>query len=306
MDRLKAIETFVAVADLGSFRRAATRLRISPAMATTYINRMEAELGVRLIARTTRRLDLTERGQAFLADARRILDLVRAAETNARSGEARPAGHVRIDAPASLGTLYIVPVLAGLRAAYPDIAIDLTLGDRGTVFRADGFDILVRVGEAPLSDRVSISVGATRFVLVASPDYLSRRGCPDRLEALLDHDCILYSSTDAPGGNPWRFVEDGLPRMVRAPATLTFNDGRAISEAAIAGLGVAQTLEMLVREPIADGRLVPLLQHQCTATTPIVLTCLRDRYELPAVRAVMDHLAEAIDWGLGGSPILSG
>jgi len=306
MDRLKAIETFVTVAELGSFRRAAARLRLSPALATTYVNRLEAELGVRLIARTTRRLDLTERGLAFLADARRILDLVRAAEMSARTGEKRPAGRISIDAPASLGTLYIVPSLARLRASYPDIVVDLTLGDRGTVFRADGFDILVRVGEAPLSDRVSVTVGATRFVLVASPDYLARRGCPHRLEAVLDHDCILYSSTDAPGGNPWRFIEDGVPRMVRAPATLTFNDGHAISDAAIAGLGIAQTLEMLVREPIADGRLVRLLEHQCTATTPIVLTCMRDRYELPAVRAVMDHLAREIDWGLGSSPVRSG
>jgi DNA-binding transcriptional LysR family regulator len=306
MDRLKAIEAFVAVADLGSFRRAAARLRLSPAMATTHINRLEEELGVRLIARTTRRLDLTERGVAFLHDARHILDLVRAAETSVRSGAARPAGRVRIDAPASLGTLYLLPALTGLRAAYPEIVIDLTLGDRGTVYRADGFDLLVRVGEAPLSERVSLLLGETRFALVAAEDYLARRGCPETPEAVLDHDCILYSSVEAPGGGAWRFLKDGASRIVRPTATFTFNDGRAISDAAIAGLGIAQTLEMLVHAPLADRRLVPVLDDWCGATAPVVLTCTRDRHELPAVRAVMEHLAYAIDWRLGAVPVLIG
>lgn len=299
MDRFKALEVFVAIADLGSFRRAATRLRLSPAMVTTHLNRLEAQLGVRLIARTTRRIDLTEEGRGFLRDARQILDLLGAAERGVKHADSRPAGRVRIDAPASLGTLYLVPALGALRAAYPDIVIDLTLGDRGTVFRADGFDILVRVGQPPASELVGIVLGTTRFILVAAPDYLARRGMPDRPDALLDHDCILYSSVDSPGGNPWRFEQAGEARQVSAPATLTFNDGRAITAAAVAGNGIAQNLEMLVLDELADGRLVRVLTADCEARAPVTLACPQDRHELPAVRAVFDFLASDVTWGLG-------
>lgn len=297
MDRLTSLEVLVAIADLGSLRRAATRLRMSPAMVTTHLGRLEERLGVRLIARTTRRLDLTEQGREFLRDARQILDLLSAAERGVARQDRRPAGRVRIDAPASLGTLYLVPALRALRCAYPDIVIDLTLGDRGTIFRADGFDILVRVGEAPPSGSVTIELGRTRFILVAAPDYLARRGTPDRPEALLDHDCILYSSVDAPGGDPWRLQRGEAVQRISAPATLTFNDGRAITSAAVAGNGIAQNLEMLVLPELADGRLVRVLPEYCEARTPVVLACAPDRHELPAVRAVLDHLAHETDWG---------
>jgi DNA-binding transcriptional LysR family regulator len=298
MDRLKALEVFVAIAELGSFRRAALQLRLSPAMVTTHLNRLEEQLGVRLIARTTRRLDLTDRGHSFLKDARAILQMVTAAEKRVGSGDGRPTGHVRLDAPASLGTLYLVPALKRLREAYPDIVIDLTLGDRGTQFRADGFDILLRVGELPRADSVASPLGETRFVLVAAPAYLERRGAPGSLPELLDHDCILYSTVEVPGGSPWRFERDGEPHRISPNAVLTFNDGRAITDAAIAGNGLAQNLEMLVQEPLADGRLVRVLESWCNATAPVVLLCPTDRHELPAVRAVMDFLAEQVAWGL--------
>ena len=298
MDRFTELEVFVAIVDLGAFTKAAKRLRLSPAMVTTHLNRLEERLDVRLLNRTTRRLDLTEQGRIFLEEARRILDDLSAAENGVRRGDRRPAGRVRIDAPASLGTLYLVPALSALKAAYPEIVIELTLGDRGTIFRADGFDILVRVGESPPSDYRTQNLGDTRFVLVAAPSYLARRGVPKVPQDVLGHDCILYASVEAPGGDPWRFRDGGELIRIRPPVAYTFNDGRAIAEAAIAGNGLAQTLEMLVRAPIADGRLISVLDECTTAATPVVVTSAPDRYRLPAVRAVTDFLAERIDWGL--------
>lgn len=298
MDRFTALEVFVAIVDLGSFTKAAKRLRLSTAMVTTHLNRLEERLDVRLVNRTTRRLDLTEQGRVFLEDARQILDALRAAETSVRSGERRPAGRVRIDAPASLGTLYLVPALAALKAAYPDIVVELTLGDRGTIFRADGFDILVRVGEAPTADHVTHTLGQTRFVLVAAPDYIARRGTPCEPQDVLHHDCILYASADSPGGDPWRFQKSAELVRVRPPASFTFNDGRAISDAAIAGNGLAQTLDILVRAPVADGRLTRLMDDWTRAAIPVVVTCSPDRYRLPAVKAVVDFIVREIDWGL--------
>ena len=298
MDRLTSLEAFVAVVDLGSFTKAATRLRLSPSMVTAHVSRLEERLGVKLLNRTTRRLDLTEQGRSFLDSARQILDTMAAAEAAVRRGDNRPVGRVRIDAPAQLGALYVAPALARLKSSYPDIVLDLTLGDRGTVFRTDGFDILIRVGEAAPSDHVTMRVGETRFILVASPDYLARRGAPSKPQDLLAHDCILYASLDAPGGNPWRFRVGAETIRLHPPASLTCNDGGAIAEAAIEGVGVAQILEMLVRPPLADGRLTQVLEDWTLASTPVVLTCTADRFRLPAVNAVMRFLAEEVPWGL--------
>lgn len=298
MDRLKSLEVFVAIADLGSFRRAAMQLRMSAAMTTTHLNRLEEQLGVRLIARTTRRLELTEQGREFLHDARAVLQMLSDAERRVSSGDGRPSGHVRLDAPASLGNLYLVPALSRLHETYPDIVVHLTLGDRGTLFRTDGFDVLVRVGEIPRSDPVSVVLGETRFVLVASPEYLGRRGTPHSVEELLDHDCILYSTVEAPGGSPWRLLIGGEIQRISPPATVTFNDGRAITDAAIAGQGIAQNLEMLLHAPLEEGRLLRVLDEWCGVTLPVVLLCPPDRYEIPAVRAVMDFLAAEVDWRL--------
>jgi DNA-binding transcriptional LysR family regulator len=296
MDRFASLEVFVAIVDTGSFARAAARLRMSPAMATTHLARLEERLGVRLLNRTTRRIDLTEQGRTFLEEARGILETLAAAESALRRGDRRPSGRVRIDAPASVGMRFIVPAMAALRAAYPDIVVDLSLGDRGTIFRTDGFDILLRVGDAPPSDRISIPLGQTRYLLVASPVYLAKRGRPSVPDDLLDHDCILYSSVEAPGGDRWRFSQDGVLQWLRVPAALTFNDGAAIAEAAIAAAGLAQTLDMLVADPLADGRLVSILDRWTAATSPVVLTCARDRYEATAVKAVMAFLADEIEW----------
>ena len=298
MDRLTSLEAFVAVVDLGSFTKAATRLRLSPSMVTAHVSRLEERLGVKLLNRTTRRLDLTQQGRSFLDSARQILDSVAAAESAVRRGDNRPVGRVRIDAPALMGALYVAPALAQLKASFPDIVLDLTLGDRGTVFRTDGFDILIRVGEAAPSDHVTMRGGDTRFILVAAPDYLTRRGRPATPQDVLAHDCILYASLDAPGGNPWRFRAGDEMIRLHPPASLTCNDGGAIAEAAIEGIGLAQTLEMLVRRPLADGRLVQVLEHWAQASIPVVLTCAADRYRLPAVNAVMRFLAEEVPWGL--------
>lgn len=298
MDRLKAIETLIAIADTGSFRQAAARLGLSAPMATMHINRLEERLGVRLIQRTTRRLSLTEQGHMFVEEARALLNGLGAAEARVRAGRTSIAGRVRIDAPASLGSAAIVPALPRLRQAYPDIVAELTFGDRGISFRPDGFDIIVRVGDAPDGDFVSVRLGAVRFVLVAAPDYLARRGRPASLDELKRHDCILYSSVEAPGGHPWRFVGARGTEWVRVPPVVTFNLGRAMADAAIAGVGIVQTLETQVRDAVTDGRLVELLPEHCRVQAPVTLLSPPERHALPVVGIVMDFLASEIDWGL--------
>ena len=296
MDRLSAMEAFVAVAETSSFTRAAARLRISTPMVTLHVARMEEYLGVRLFHRTTRRVDLTEQGQRMLQQARDALAAY-AAAVGSISSAVGPTGRVRIDAPASVGLRYILPCLADLRLSFPDIAIELSLGDRGTIYRIEGFDIILRVGEAPLAGWVTHALGETRQICVAAPGYLADHSYPASPHDLDDHTCILYSSLDTTGGySPWIFTRDDVPIRVRPKAAYTFNDGTAILSAARNGLGIAQHLELIAQDDIRSGALVQLLGEWTTSPIGVVLMSEKQRYDLPQVRAVMDYLTTAIDW----------
>jgi LysR family transcriptional regulator, regulator for bpeEF and oprC len=297
MDRLTAMEAFVAVAEMNSFTRAAARMRISTAMMTLHISRLEEHLGVRLFNRTTRRVDLTEDGRHLLGHARAALEAYSAAERALHPGQGL-AGRVRLDVPASVGHAFVVPALAEFHKQYPDIVLDLTLGDRGTFFRLDGFDIVLRIGDIPPSGWLSVPLGTTRLVHLASPDYAARHGLPRVAEDLNHHRCIVYASVEAPGGNPWTIALGDKPIRLRPPVAFSFNDGAAIMAAARAGLGIAQNLEMLARRDLEEGTLVPVLPELVSPPMPVVLMGGKDRLALPHVRAVLNFLTERIAWGL--------
>ena len=295
MDRLRSLEVFVEIVDRGSMSRAADALRMSPAMVTTHLAQLEARLGKKLLDRSTRRLDLTREGRRFLEDTRRILAGLRAAEDTARGDGTGPRGRVRIDAPASVGHHYLLPAIPAFRAAYPEVAIDLSLGDRGIVFRPDGFDVLIRVGETHPDNAEVRVLGSTRMIMVAAPDYLARCGTPLSPDDIEGRDCIIYAAVDEPGGHRWSFSVNGATRWVRPNAILSFNDGDAIAAAAVAGLGIARTLEMLVVDELANGRLIRLCSDLETEPMSISAFAPDDRCDIPAVAAVLDFLGQ-IDW----------
>lgn len=296
MDRLASLEVFITIVDSGGFSRAAGRLGMSPAMVSTHLARLEERLGVKLIDRTTRRLDLTQQGRRFLDDARGIIGAMTQAESAVRRGITGPSGRVQIDAPGAVGLRFIVPAIPVFRALHPEVALDLSIGDRGTVFRADGFDVLVRVGEPREGGGQVVPLGQTRFVQVASPDYLARRGAPSTPDELSDHDTVLYATIESPIGHRWRFQRDGEMRWMRPASVATFNHGDAIAAAAASGVGIAQTLEMLVMPEIAAGKLVPILTEWNRDSVPIQLVIPEDRAARPAVQAVAEFLRDGIDW----------
>lgn len=282
---------FVAIVDAGSLARAAAQLRLSPSMVTTHLARLEQGLGTRLLKRSTRRLDLTDSGRIFLDHARGILDAVGRAQDAVRRGDGRPSGRVRIDAPAGVGGRLVMPLLPPCREQYPDIVIDLALGDRGTLYRADGADILVRVGTPPADAGQPVTLGLARYIMVAAPAYLARHGTPAGLPDLLDHDSILYASRETPDGRRWQFRKDGETVWLRPRPALTTNDGAAMIAACAAGAGIAQTLDILAADALAGGSLVRLLPDLPPLTVPVVLTCPGARAGDAAVRAVAGFLA---------------
>lgn len=295
MDRLTGIEVFISIVDSGSFGRAAQRMGLSPTMISTHLARLEDRLGTQLIHRTTRRFSLTPQGNRFLEEARAILEALDQAENQVRRSEMGPSGRVAIDTPGAVGLRFVVPALPQLRAAHPGIVLDLSVGDRNMMFRPESFDMLLRVGIPAEGRGETISLGQTRFVQVAAPDYLERRGAPATPEDLHDHDCILYATVERPVGQ-WRFTRAGERRSLRPASVATFNHGDAISAAAVAGVGIAQTLEMLVVPELAAGGLVPVLADWNQDGVDIQLFIPQDRTKRSAVRAVADFLRTQIDW----------
>ena len=295
MDRMRALEVFVEIVERGTMSRAGAALGMSQTMVSTHLSELEARLGKRLLARSTRRMDLTEEGRRFLDHTRHILASVRAAEDAVRGHGGAPRGTVRIDAPPAIGHRFLLPAIPALHAAWPDILIDLSLGDRPAVLRPEGFDILVRVGSVRPEDADIRMLGRTPFVTVASPAYLARRGVPRSPDDIASHACIVYATVERPGGQRWDFVRDGIVRSLRPPTVARFNDGTAISGAAVAGLGIARTLEVLVADELADGRLVRLLEDWSVEPQMISAFAPLARSHIPAVAATLDYL-ETLPW----------
>ncbi|HEX5535720.1 MAG TPA: LysR family transcriptional regulator [Sphingobium sp.] len=295
MDRLTGFEVFVAIVDSGSFSRAADRLALSPTMVSTHLARLEDRLGTRLINRTTRRFGLTPHGHLFLEEARAILEAVEQAESRLQMRDIGPSGRVALDAPGAIGLRFVVPALPQLRALHPGVTLDLSIGDRSMMFRPEGFDMLIRIGVPAEGKGEVVNLGRTRFVQVASPDYLARRGEPVTPDDLHDHDCVLFATVDRPVGQ-WRFVRGKERRSLRPASVATFNNGDAIAAAAVAGVGIGQTLEMLVAPELASGRLKPILTEWNRESVDIQLFIPQDRAKRQAVRAVAQFLQTQVDW----------
>lgn len=295
MDRLRSLEVFVEIINRGSMSRAAQALGMSPTMVTNYLAQLEERLGKRLLDRTTRRIDLTREGDRFLNDARQILDAFRAAEDAARDGPVRARGRVRLDAPASVGLRFIVPAVPRFRATYPDVALDISLGDRGIVFRPDGFDVLLRIGEEHPANADVRVLGHTRFVHVAAPSYVARHGAPERPEDLEQHECITYSTAERVGGPRWNFGRGSKAYNVRPRSSISLNDGSAVAMLAVSGVGIARTLEMLVADEIEQGTLLPVLEDWAEDAVSICAFAANDRAAMSAVAAVLDF-CETIGW----------
>lgn len=296
MDRLTSLEVLLAIIDSGGFGRAAERLGMSPAMVSAHVARLEDRLGARLIDRSTRRFALTQQGHRFVEDTRAILDAIAKAEGAVRRGAKGPSGRVLIDAPGAIGMRFIVPAVPAFRDRHPEIAVDLSFSERSMVFRPEGFDIMIRVGEPPEGRGQVIPVGETRFVQVASPDYVARKGVPVTPDQLSEHDTIIYATAERPLGRRWRFWREGDVRWVRPTSVAAFNHGDAISAAAVAGVGIAQTLEFLVAPELASGRLIPILTEWNRNPVPIQLYVPEDRMKRSAVKAAVDFLSREVKW----------
>src|SRR5712671_1779105 len=214
MDRLDAMQAFVAVADLQGFAPAARKLGLSPSAVTRLIAALEERLGARLLQRTTRKVALTDVGARYLERVRGILAEVEEAEGAAEGERTRPGGRLVVSAPVGFGRLHVSPVMSAYLKRYPEVSGELRLSDRMINLVEEGVDLAVRIGHLADSSLVARNVGDMRRIVVASPEYLKRRSEPNNPATVISHDTIQFGTSD------WNFVEDG--REVRVPCTPRF------------------------------------------------------------------------------------
>jgi len=259
MDQFSALKAFCRVVDAGGFSAAAAGLNVSHTVMSKQVRQLETRLGVQLLNRTTRRLALTEAGQAYYERARRILDELQEADLAVSRHHAAPRGTLRINAPMAFGTLDMAQWLPRFMARHPELKVDLVCNDRFVDLIEEGFDVALRLArEMQDSSLIARRLARTATMLVATPSYLARHGTPAAPQDLAHHNCLTYTLVPRP--HEWEFNgPDGSRINVAVAGSFQSNNGIALRSAALAGVGIATTAAFIVHEDLAHGTLVPVL-----------------------------------------------
>ncbi len=291
MDRLDCIRMFVAVMDTGSFAAAAARLGISSSQASKLVSRLEAELGVQLIKRTTRVLSPTEAGTSYCERARALLEEFDQLDASVRNVSAAPSGLLRIAAPITFGTRQLAPLLNAFAEQYPDIQIDVSFSDRPVNLVEEGFDVAVRIGHPADSTLIARRLCAIRIVVIASPAYLAVHGTPMAPEELAGHACIVDTNFRDP--LQWRFRPGGEAVIaVSVHGRMRFSNAEACLSAAVAGLGIARLPSFVAGGALAAGDVRQLFQGLEDEPRGLYALYPPGRYLAAKVRVLVDFLAE--------------
>lgn len=287
MNKLVAMQTFVRVAESGSFSAAAAQLGISVSAVAKTIARLEDELGTRLLERSTRRLALNDDGREYYARAVQILNEVEDAEASLRSGVRTPKGRIRIALPVLFARLTFLPRVAELTARYPELVLELRFDDRPGDLIEQGLDIAVMVGHLDDSRHVARVLNRGPRITAASPRYLERHGKPATPRDLLRHNCITSVTTPT-----WSFNDGGRIVDVEVNGNLVVIGGDAMRECALLGLGVVQSNWWTARQDLESGALVPLLEPYAVEGRPLSVVYPSARHVSSKVRVMIDFLVE--------------
>jgi DNA-binding transcriptional LysR family regulator len=293
MDRLAIMEAFARVAESGSFSEAARRLGASKSLVSRQVAALEAELGARLLHRTTRSLTLTEEGRGYHAEVVRILAEIQDANMSVSRMQAAPRGRLKVNAPMSFSFLHLAPMIPDFLRRFPEVDLDMTLNDRYVDLIEEGFDVAVRIGRLADSSLVARKLAPMRPVICASPAYLRERGVPEKPDDLGKHLCLCNSTNMLI--DEWRLVDrDGRPVMVQIKGRLRANNGDALRIAALQGLGLVNLPTFFVGGDLQAGTLVSVLSDYMPQDAGIYAVYPHSRHLLPKVRAFIDFLAERI------------
>lgn len=291
-DRLGLIVNFLAVAKCLSFAGAGEQLGTTVATVSRRVSRLEEELNARLLERTTRKVALTEAGRLYMNSCSGIMDQLNEADAQISSLTNRPNGVLKVSVPVAFGQLLIAPAMTDFMRLYPEVSIDISFTDRYVDFVEEGYDVAVRTGNLADSSLIARKIAHNYRPLVASPEYLKRKGSiPLKPADLANHECLFFSPYATSGG-VWRFRRDEAIDTVKVDGHFRTDSSFAIYEAALSGLGVGVVAHYICHEAVADGRLVPLLTDwDVMPSAGIYLVQNSGRYQAPRVKAFSDFMS---------------
>lgn len=283
------MNAFVRVAERGSFAAAALDLGLTPSALSKLVTRIEDRLGVRLLARTTRKLALTAEGELFVARSREILASIEAAEAEVTAASERPRGHLRISVGTAVAKQILGPALPAFLARYPDITVELHVSDRQIDLVAEQVDVAIRSGALGDSTLVARKLAEATRVICASPRYLEKQGSPRVPADLLQHNCLTLPG---PAWAQWPFhTHEGINRLA-VTGSFTSDNADLLLDMAVAGLGIARLADFMVERAVQQGALVPLLTDcHVPESFPIHALTVPGRHRAPRIRAFVDFLA---------------
>ena len=287
MDKLKAMQAAVAIADAGSLTAAAQTLDVSlPAVVRT-LAMLEQHLGVRLFNRTTRRVSLTEEGRAYLEDCRRLLAAIADSEAALTQGAVEPSGHLTVTASVLFGQMYVAAAVTRFVRQHDKMRVSLLLHDRVMNLLEENIDVGVRIGEIEDQSLVAIPLGSVRRTAAAAPAYLKKHGVPRHPRDLLEMNCIRTTGSSAPG---WVFRENGKAFTVPISGNLEFNQVWPAAQACLEGMGVGMFISYQIADFLRDGRLQRVLQEFEAAPRPIYLVYPHARLLPARTRVFLDWM----------------
>ncbi|TMO70811.1 LysR family transcriptional regulator [Pseudoalteromonas sp. S3785] len=281
------LNLFVRIANTHNISLAGKELGLSAAVSSAQMNKLEETLGVKLMHRTTRKVSLTEEGQAFLPHAEEVLANVEMARASVGIGSVTPQGKLRITAPASFGRMHIIPALAGFIEQYPDLTIDLRLSDSIIDMVGGGFDIAIR--DAALNDSTLIArkIARDKRLICASPNYLAKHGTPTTPQDLKNHTCVNLH-----GLTTWSFITPEGTQSIKTNNVLQADNGEAVRDACVQGLGITLMSSWCAYKKLQSGELVQILQdYPLASDTAIWSVYPSSRLLAPKVRAFIDYFS---------------
>jgi DNA-binding transcriptional LysR family regulator len=297
MDKFEDLQAFVAVVEAGSFTAAAERLNSAKSAVSRRVSALEERLGVQLLRRTTRVLNLTETGQSFYDHSARILADLDEAEAAVQLEHGELRGTLRVALPLSFGVRHMCKPIAAFTKQHPKLHFDLDLNDRRIDLLGEGMDLALRIGHLKDSSLIARRLFDVRTVIAASPHYLKLHGAPQTPEELRDHDCLVYSNLADPDKWSWK-DRKGKQHVVKVNTVLRASSGDFLANAAAHGLGIVIQPTFLASEAIRRGNLVPLLTDYEWPVSPAYAVYPPTRHLSYRVRAFIDFLAERFS----GSP----
>ncbi|HSR56080.1 MAG TPA: LysR family transcriptional regulator [Alphaproteobacteria bacterium] len=292
MDRFQSLQVFVKVAECGGFAAAARELAMSPPAVTRAVSALEQRIDTRLLIRTTRSVRLTESGERFLQDSRRILADLEEAEEAAVGSHAAPRGELRITAPVLFGRIYVTPILGDFLDCYPQVTCQTLFVDRIVNLMDEGLDVGIRIGELPDSSLTAIRAGSVCRAVFAAPSYLEKHGRPQHPRDLTQH--RLIKSLSISSAMEWLFQDKGRPLSIPIEPRLRMNTNDAVAEMVARGWGISRLLSYQIAPLLAQGRVEAILTEFERPPIPIHVVHQEGRRVSSKVRAFVDFMVERL------------